>query len=252
MNGSAAMIISGKKRSISSQAGFTMLEMLVAVTLVAMMAVGLWAVFRMSLRAWSRGTEFIDVNQRYRSILDLARKQIASAYPLITPPPSRAETQEPERPHLIFSGDSSAFRFVSLNSLLFQESPGLTLVSYEVVQDSKGEYTLVEREVPYTGQYAEQEALASQTKTTPIFENLLTCTFDYFDPNDRESPSPWKREWNGGELGRLPMAIGMTMTSRDSQGNSLSRHMVVPIQSETGTNLYNPMDPFSTGRAVIR
>jgi general secretion pathway protein J len=250
--GIAAIIMLEKKGSISSQAGFTMLEMLIAVTLVAVMAVGLWAVFRMSLRSWSRGTEFIDVNQRHRSILDLARKQIASAYPLITPPISRADLQEPARSHLIFSGDASTLRFVSLNSLLFQESPGLTLVSYEVVQDSRGEYVLVEREVRYTGQLIEQEALASQTRTTPIFENLLTCTFDYFDPTDRESPSPWKREWNGEELRRLPMAVGMTMTSRDSQGNSLSRHMVVPIQAEIGSSRYNPMDPFGVGRTVIR
>ena len=88
------MIFNRNKRSISSQAGFTLLEMLIAVTLVALMAVGLWAVFRISIRSWSQGTEFINANQHHRSILDLARKQIASAYPLVTPPPSRNEIQE--------------------------------------------------------------------------------------------------------------------------------------------------------------
>ena len=81
----AAMIFDGKKRSVLPEAGFTLLEMIVAVTLVAMMAVGLWAVLRISIRSWSRGTEFIDANQRQRSIMDMVRKQLASAYPLFTP-----------------------------------------------------------------------------------------------------------------------------------------------------------------------
>ncbi len=59
--------------------------MLVAVTLVAVMAVALWAVFRISINSWIRGTEFIDTNQRNRSILDLVKKQMASIYAVNAP-----------------------------------------------------------------------------------------------------------------------------------------------------------------------
>ena len=140
------MISAGNRDTISSNKGFSLLEMIVAITLVAMMAVGLWAVFSMSIRAWSRGTEFIDTNQRHRSILDLVRKQIASTYGL-TPVDLQAEGILAP----LFVGTGESLSFISLNSLQFQESPGLTLVSYEVVQNSGGSYALVEMEQPYLG-----------------------------------------------------------------------------------------------------
>ena len=76
------MVLNRKKRWMLPESGFTLIEMLVSVTLVALIAVGLWSVFGISVRSWSRGTEFIDKTQRHRSILDKVRKQIASAYPL--------------------------------------------------------------------------------------------------------------------------------------------------------------------------
>ena len=247
------MILTGNKRRASSQAGFTLMEMLIAVTLVALMAVGLWSVFRTSIQSWSQGTEFINANQRHRSILDLARKQIASAYPLVTPPPSRNDIQDAISPHMIFSGSENSLLFISLNSLHFHESPGLTLVSYEVAQDSGGEYSLVEREVRYTGQRSEHEALACQSRVILIFENLSSCKFEYFDSRDRDDPSPpWKEAWDGQAMGRLPMAISMTMISRDPQGNSLSRHMVVPIQAQVGAGNLNFTDPFGNRQPAIQ
>ena len=155
---------------------------------------------------------------------------------------------------MIFSGSDSNLLFISLNSLRFQESPGLTLVSYEVAQDSKGEYSLVEREVRYTGQLSEQEAFAGQSQVVPIFENLSSCKFEYFDSSDRDDPSsPWKEEWDGQMKGRLPIAISMTMISRDPEGNSLSRHMVVPIHAQASAGSFNIMDPFgNTTQPVIR
>ena len=147
-------MISGRKRHfVKSEAGFTLLEMLIAVTLVALMAVSLWAVFRISIRSWSRGTEFIDANQRHRSVLDLVQKQMASTFGVF----KQADPQLGSPPALYFSGTENSLRFVSLNSLRFQESPGLTLVMYEVAQDASGDFSLVERETRYLGQISDEE-----------------------------------------------------------------------------------------------
>jgi prepilin-type N-terminal cleavage/methylation domain-containing protein len=211
-----------------SEGGFTLLEMLIAVTLVAMMAVGLWAVFRISVQSWSRGTEFIDSNQRHRSILDMIRKQIASTYGLFVAP----DPKTGGNPLLIFSGSETQIRFISLNSLQFQKSPGLTLVSYDVEQGLKGDYELVEREERYLGQRPDLTTQPAQTMPIKIFENLLSCIFEYYDPGTNDIPAQWVREWDGEKEGKLPVAVSMTMVSRDRQGNNLSRHMVVPIQAK--------------------
>jgi prepilin-type N-terminal cleavage/methylation domain-containing protein len=242
------MMHASRGRSISAQGGFTLLEVIVSVTLVAVMAVGLWAVFSITIRSWSRGTEFMDTNQRHRSILNLVRKQLASAYGLLAPPTPQAGTGpigavSVGMGSLVFSGTEDSLQFISLNSLQFQESPGLTLVSYEVSQDSGENFSLVEKEARYLGHIPEDESYVGHSKAIPIFEKLSSCLFEYYDPGDATNPSQWVRSWDGQKLGRLPLAVSMTMVSRDTGGNTMNRHMVVPIKAEPfgqGIGFINP------------
>ncbi len=240
------MIATRKMNSHPSAAGFTLLEMLIAVTLVAVMAVGLWAIFRISIQSWSRGTEFIDTNQHHRSILDLVRKQMASTLGIF----SAADPINNLPSNLIFAGAPDSLHFVSVNSLRFMESPGLTLVSYEVNQDSSGDYSLVEKESRYLGQPLDQNLFSGQSKPTTVFNNLTSCLFEYFDQGSNDIPPQWVREWDGLNLRRLPAAISITMISHEGRGNSLVRRMVVPVQAaalDPRINFINPFGPRGVG-----
>lgn len=232
-------MIRKRRQSGESESGFTLLELAVAVTLVALMAVGLWAVLQVSIRSWSRGTEYVDANQRHRSIMDLVRKQMASTCALYT----KADPMQGEVPHIVFDGTDTGLRFISLNSLRFHESPGLTVVSYEIAQDSNGSYALVEREQPYLG-YAPDEMRIQESEATLIFADLSSCVFEYYDPGDDQNPARWVTEWDGKDLGRLPAAVSLTMMSRTPAGTDLSRNIVVPVKTETNlrANSFNPFD----------
>ena len=255
------MVLSRKRRRISPESGFTLIEMLVAVTLLAIMAVGLWSVFSISVRSWSKGTESIDKTQRHRSILDKVRKQIASAYPLNgstdmpvdMPIEPQAIDEQLSFNTLLFNGTETGLSFVSLNSLRFQESPGLTLVSYGIAPDSEGHYSLVEREARYTGQIFNPDMALNLSESIPIFENLSSCIFEYFDPGDNDNTSQWLPLWSGQERRELPAAVSITMISRDPEGNSLNRHMVVPIRAQVNNLRLNPVNRIGGRiRAVAR
>jgi prepilin-type N-terminal cleavage/methylation domain-containing protein len=238
------MTVAGKARSIRLQEGFTLLEIIVAVTLVAMIAAAIWGVFSISIRSWSRGTEFIDANQRHRSILNIVRKQLASAYGQIRPIGQQTMGMGIGTTNMLFSGTESSLLFVSLNSLQFQDSPGLTLVSYELDQDANGNYSLVEREARYLGGIPEEGVSGYGSKATPIFENLSGCLFEYYDPGDVNNPSQWVQEWDGQKLLKLPLAVSLTMKSRDAKGNSFNRHMIVPIKAEASNMQPGFVNPF--------
>ncbi len=233
---------------MQSDDGFTLLEIIVSVTLVAMMAVGLWAVLRISINSWKRGTEFVDANQRNRSILDMVKKQMASIYGIAAP----VDLQTGGAVYPIFAGAEGSVQFISLNSLRFMEHPGLTMVSYDVAQDRRGNYKLVEREAQYLGMDPSRESLfdRSDESVVTIFDNLLSFTFEYFDPGTAEQPSRWVRSWDPLETGRLPTAISMTMSLRDSSGALYNRHMVVPIIAkpyDPRLNFVNPFDNRARG-----
>ncbi len=232
-----------RKTNEHREAGFSLLEIIVAVTLVALMALALWSVMKISIQSWKRGTDYMDASQRNRSILDLVKKQMASIYGVIAP----IDLQTGGAIYPIFSGAEGSVQFISLNSLRFMESPGLTMVSYDVVRDRAGNFRLVEREAQYLGLDPSRESIfdrKDETAVTTVFEGLMSFSFEYFDPGTNERPSQWVNSWNAKETGRLPTAISMTMTSRDPNGTMLSRHLVVPIMAKPNDPRLNFVNPF--------
>jgi len=229
-----------------SQRGFTLLELIISVTLVAMMAVILWSVFGITISSWRRGTAFIDVNQRHRTILDLVKKQMASTYGVI----ETADVQTPGSAYPVFTGAPESMQFVSLSSLRFFENPGLTMVSYDLVRDGEGQLTLVEREEQYLGLDPARESIFDRKDevTVPIFENLVSFHFEYYDPGTQVVPARWVNEWDSKGLGRMPVAVSLTMVSQDRAGGTFSRQMIVPIQAKPYDARLSFVNPLESNR----
>lgn len=228
------MISVPENHKIGRESGFTLLELLIAITLLAMMAVGIWAVLSISIRSWNRGTDAIDINQRHRSTFDMVQKQIASMYPLYAPISNEANLM----PSVIFNGTETSLRFISLNSLQLFDDSGLMFVSYEMDRDAEGNAFLAEKEIRYTGQLPDESAL-SNAKSISVFDGLLNCNFEYYDPGDADNPAQWVVEWDGSTLNRLPAAVRMTMIAQDPQAGTLNRQIIIPLHAQT-----NPLGSF--------
>ncbi len=224
--------------------GFTLLETVIAVTLVAMMAVGLWSVFRISLASWKRGTESIDANQRHRSMVDLMKKQMASIYGVMAP----VDLQAGGIIYPLFAGSESSVQFISLSSLRFYESAGLTTVSYDVERDLAGAFNLVQREQQFLGTDPGRESFFDRNtvEALPVFQNLTSFKFEYFDPGSADMPARWISSWDAKETRQMPAAISMTMVSQDANGETISRHLVVPIMARPNDPRMNFVNPFDS------
>jgi general secretion pathway protein J len=240
------MISDHKNNEIRQESGFTLLELLIAITLLAMLAVGIWSVLSISIRSWSRGTDAIDINQRHRSTLDMVQKQIASMYPLYAPISRDTNMQS----SVIFSGTENSLRFISLSSLQLFDDSGLMIVSYEMDRDAEGNAFLAEKEMRYTGQSLD-ELVLSTSRSISIFDDLQSCNFEYYDPGDADNPAQWVVEWDGSALQRLPAAVRMTMIAQDSQAGTINRQIIIPLHAQASllgsiypmlNNLRGPVD----------
>ncbi len=237
--------VSGSERVTRSvEMGFTLLETVIAVTLVAMMAVGLWSVFRISLASWKRGTESIDANQRHRSMVDLMKKQMASIYGVLAP----LDPQTGGVIYPLFAGTESSVQFISLNSLRFYENAGLTTVSYDVERDLTGAFNLVQREQQFLGTDPGRESFFDRNtvEALPVFQNLTSFRFEYFDSGTADRPARWVSGWDARETRQMPAAISMTMVSQDANGETISRHLVIPIMARPNDPRMNFVNPFDS------
>ncbi len=226
------MKTSHKKPTIRSEKGFTLLETVIAVTLVAMMAIGIWSVFRTGIRSWARGTENIDASHRHRIVYDMVRKQMASAFPLAVP----VDPNFPDVTYPFFNGTDTSMQFVSLNSLRFQDNPGLTVVHYEASENlDEGGYSLLETEDRYLGDESASLEETDLTGSILLFDNLTNCYFEYknsgTDENAEQETESWVREWDAQQQGQLPEAVAMVLEATDADGNVRTHQLIVPVHA---------------------
>ncbi|NLV32351.1 MAG: prepilin-type N-terminal cleavage/methylation domain-containing protein [Acidobacteria bacterium] len=228
-----------------TESGFTLLELIVALTLVALMAAALWAAFSISLRSWSTGTARIEAGQAHRYLLDTTRKQIASAYPLQAQATGTQSTgPQPAAPSPVFYGTSEGLMFVSLSSRRFFESPGLTLAAYRAVPDDGGTVALVAGERRYTGGEVDPEA---PPEGSALFNGLAECVFEYFDPGREGDEARWVPEWDGSASGTLPAAVRLTLVSPGAGSGGAGRQMVIPIRARDTLTASSVLNPFAAG-----
>jgi prepilin-type N-terminal cleavage/methylation domain-containing protein len=231
----------GKRSLGGGTEGFTLIEMLVSVTLIALIALCVWGVMRITTASWKRGTDSIDANQQHRATLDLMQKEVASMSSLL--PPIDPQTGKGQYP--IFLGSGSAMQFLSPCALRFQDIPGMAYVEYDVVSGADGTYSLVEKETRYLGGDPTQaEGFGEGDEpTVSIFEHLSGASFEYFDPGTKDIAPQWVSDWNGLDYMSLPTAVRMTISTQETGGGAKDRQIVIPISSRIINPQVNPINP---------
>ena len=91
------------------QRGFTLLELLVAITLLGVLMAALFGALRLGARVWETGEARLDASARVQVVQDFLRQQLGQTVPM-------SETTDDSRPSrgMVFTGASDGLSFVSL------------------------------------------------------------------------------------------------------------------------------------------
>jgi hypothetical protein len=224
----------------------TLLELLVAITSVALLAATALFAWRVGVSAWEKAGTQLEQDRRVLAVHQLLQEQIASMVPY----EARAERRGRA---VFFQGEAETARFVSRYSLAHRAASGLYLIEYHVTAQRGGSKQLLLRETPVRGneelgariQDIESHpegfllrlpAFERDAETVVLLEALQECRFEYY----RRAPGEpaegalgnWTDEWVG-RGNEVPSAMRIHAVSSEDSGDLKPVTIVAAIRNFT-------------------
>jgi general secretion pathway protein J len=171
------------------ESGFTLLELVIALTILPLVILIIGNGFRLGMNAWEKGEQETVWTQRFRVLSGLLSQQIKSAYPYII----EVENEKVA----VFEGKSDSIMFVT--TLTDSAFGGFKWVRY-----SHKDGTLFLKE----GLLPDKELDDSITGDEEVVDtNIEEIKFAYLSAEDNE----WKESWNYGK--KLPGAVRIKISN---------------------------------------
>ncbi|MBN1297605.1 prepilin-type N-terminal cleavage/methylation domain-containing protein [bacterium] len=132
-----------KRNDAASQQGFTLMELLIAASVVAMLAMGVAAGLSAALRAWESGERNLETYQSKRIVCDRLIAEIGNAINV------KGQSDDEEKARMIFNGETDSLSFLTTAHALMSPTvpmalketnifvePGVGLIIYEAMFSS--------------------------------------------------------------------------------------------------------------------
>lgn len=195
-------------------AGFTLLEVLAALVLLALLLVGVYAGIAGAGHSVRSGTAAIERIDQMRSAQQFLRRELAQS---VTEPIGRTDRGEP----IYFEGSAHEMRYVApLPGYLGMLGPQLQQL--QLVDDGRGGQRLELRlaVLPPDGQ-------PPQPLGDPqvLFDHIKDGSFSYRGVDGRGEPVPWSPAWADGRM--LPMLVRIEL---QPQGRDSWPRLDVPLR----------------------
>jgi prepilin-type N-terminal cleavage/methylation domain-containing protein len=167
------------QHTIPSESGFTLLELLISMTLLVLILVITLGALRMSSRSVAAGEKKMDSQERFRTVLAILDAQIQSQVPL---------TYEQEGQKIYyFKGNRKALR-LSSNHSIWGGQRGYVVVDYRVEADQTGKEVL----------YASEQIPGIEGRQDTRLIEATGISFEYFHRDPTEEQGMWMDQMSDG------------------------------------------------------
>jgi general secretion pathway protein J len=186
-----------KPALLCSAVGFTLIEVVLALTIFALMGTILYGAFFLGHKALEKTQGSFEKNQKLRSFGDFLGSYIRSAYPY------RTSSQDPT---FYFEGEQDRLTFVSSYSLAMG-GRGMAKVHVSLENTNGGEGTVrLEEGVPV--RLTDENGDSGQRNSLVLQEGVREFRLAYLNPQFEDEK--WEERWNGKEQKDLPRAVRVT------------------------------------------
>ena len=219
--------------------GFTLIEVLLALTLLALLMVGAFAGVHTATRAVDSGEKLIDRTNKLRVAQEFLRRELSQSLALvIEQDPTTGEA-------ILFEGDGETLRFVApMPGYLGRGGPYVQQLSFE---RHEGDLRLLFRHAMHNGYKADEEPLEDpELVPVVLLERIANARFEYRALDDTGKLDDWTDEWD--KRGRMPLMVRISVEFEED-ARQVWPEMVVPLMVDSASSpLRDPfMAPFTGG-----
>jgi len=194
--------------------GFTLIELVLALTIVAVMVTLLFGGLRVGLRAWQRGEERAAVLQHARSVTQLLQESLGG----INAYRGRADQDTPSDV-LLFQGEAERLSFVTVSPPMSLPA-AIAFVAVTLSMDA-----------------GDAPGLAIREKALPNFNPFEAVAPSVVDPTITairfrylRDDGTWEETWDGQDERMVPRAVEVTLTAMMNGRVQQAPPITVPIR----------------------
>jgi general secretion pathway protein J len=174
---------------LMSHSGFTLLELTIAITLLALIVILILGAMRLSIRSVESGEAKVASFERIRSSMNILDSQIQSQIPLSYVQEGEAEVQ------FYFKGERQFLQFTT-NYSIWGGEKGFVLATYVVLPGENGKQIL---------SVSENVINMDIKREARLFDTFESIYFEYFYKDPTAETGSWVDQWT--EKNQIPVKI---------------------------------------------
>jgi len=217
-------------RKLSISPGFTLLELLISLTIMGLIVVVVFGAFRVGVRAWEKGEKDVEIHQRQRIVLNLVKSQLTSIFV--------HKVGSGSRKPFFLKGDKKSIEFLSYVSIAPGNRPGLVYVKYVVKpenEDEKERLVFYEKNfVPQDKEKREDLGELDEGDFLTLISDVHSIGFEYLKGQGGEEILEWEETWDPDKDKGFPRAVMVTLMV---DADTAPIKMIIRIESESGDNI---------------
>jgi general secretion pathway protein J len=194
--------------------GFTLLEVLIAISIVGMLLVIAFGGLRVALSAWRQGDDRADVHQHIRGVALIVARGLGAAYPY-----QATRGLSPERV-VLFKGTDKRVEFVTQTPPFPLPAPiAFTAVVIGLEEGEEPGLVVRERALPNRDPFTDAPVVFRDPTVT-------TLTLSYMDEG-----GGWKEDWDAEADQKIPRAVKITLGTAAGARSYTLPAMTVTVRS---------------------
>ncbi len=188
--------------------GFTLMELLIALSIFAVIAICLYSVFSGGIRVYRKQEKVFKYSHNVNLALDKMAGELRNAINYSMPPPPAVSPEEARK--LKFTGDDKSLSFITA------KGADIIKVDYFFVstQDRKG---VLKKKISYQKEGFNEEKHPEML----LIEGLDNISFEYaYKGADKDAPPEWQKEWGKEAVeqkSKIPVGVRIILEFKDPE-----------------------------------